>query len=334
MSGSLSLRARILGVVPAVAVAAWLMGCAPVEPVCEPSSITPDDTPCPEVYLGQGDIYEPGPLTVRRIEVAACELAAPRPMLVFAPEQEGSYAVVLFQHGFLSGNFQYSRMLEHVASHGFIVVAPQMYPPGLRALFGEPAAAQEAETAERIIAWLPGHLDALTGVRACTERLGLAGHSRGGKVAWIVVKRQPEVADAIAGVDPVDGSGGPLGRQDRVITGPFAFSVPALVIGTGLGGSCAPEGDNHVQFYEASMSPAWHVVVPGQGHADMLDDDASGVGLARLLCPGGPETEGMRRLTAGLMVALFRAALQGDEAAFSYLTDAEAAPIAVTIESK
>ncbi len=313
---------------------AWVSGCARTDPECD-SLPNPTDVPdCPDVYLGQGDIYEPGPLAVRRVQVAACELDAPRAMLVFAPEPEGSYPVIQFQHGFMSSNFQYTQLLEHVASHGFIVVAPQMYEPGLRALFGQPTAAEEAETAERIMEWLPGNLDTITGLRACTERLGLVGHSRGGKVAWLVLTSRPEAIEAIAGVDPVDSTGGPLGGQDRVITGPFDFSVPALIIGAELSGLCAPEGENHVQFYEASAPPAWHAVVPEGGHADMLDDDAPGVHLARLLCPGGPDTDGMRRLTAGLLVALFRGTLQDDPDAFLLLDDTEAAPKAYTIESK
>jgi len=131
-------------------------------------------------------------------------------------------------------------------------------------------------------------------------------------------------------VDPVDGTGGPLGRQPRVIQGPFGFTVPALVIGTGLGGDCAPEGDNHVQFYEACNSPAWHVVAVDQGHADMLDEGSPGAWL----CPGGPDRAGTRRLTAGLLVAFFRAGLQGDAAAYAVLTDPVAAPITITAEAR
>ncbi len=313
---------------------ASMCGCTPCESSCDPEPVGPDGRVCEQVYVGQGNPYEHGPLTTRRIEVGRCEHAAPRELLIFAPGQAGSYPVAVFQHGFMSRNVLYSQVLEQVASHGFVVVAPQMYEPGLAALFGHPTAAQEAEVAAEIIEWLPGHLDLLIGFHACTDRLGIGGHSRGGKVAWLLMVADSDYARAIAGVDPVDGTGGPLGGQARAIDGPFAFSAPALVIGTGLAGSCAPPGDNHEQFYQASTSPAWHVVVPGQGHADMLDDDGPGVEQARQLCPGGPDTAGMRRLAAGLLVALFRASLQDDVSAYSYLTDASSAPIPITVESK
>jgi chlorophyllase len=130
----------------------------------------------------------------------------------------------------------------------------------------------------------------------------------------------------------VDGTGGPLGHQARVVQGSFAFSLPTLVIGTGLGGNCAPAGDNHEQFYAASAPPAWHIVVPNAGHADMLDEATALA--ASSLCPGGPDRAGMRRLTAGLLVAFFRGSLQGDAAAFAYLTDRAGAPLPIESEVK
>ncbi len=151
-------------------------------------------------------------------------------------------------------------------------------------------------------------------------------------MAWLVLVADPSRAQAVAGVDPVDGTGGPFGNQARVVQGPFAFSLPALVIGTGLGGSCAPAGDNHEQFYAASRSPAWHVVIPDAGHADMLDE-ATAIS-ASSVCPGGPDRAAVRRLTAGLLVAFFRGSLQGDASAYTCLTDTVAAPMTIAVESK
>jgi chlorophyllase len=116
------------------------------------------------------------------------------------------------------------------------------------------------------------------------------------------------------------------------VQGPFSFSLPTLVIGTGLGGNCAPAGDNHGQFYAASRSPAWHVVVPDAGHADMLDETTAIT--ASSVCPGGSDRAAVRRLTAGLLVALFRGSLQGDASAYTYLTDTAAAPLKIEVETK
>jgi chlorophyllase len=292
-----------------------------------PNSVIDTSQP---LFVDTGDPYEPGPMAVQTLKIKQCEDTAPFPLQIYAPETPGAYPVVVFQHGFLARNSSYSEILRHLASHGFIVVAPQMYEPSLWALLGHPTAAQESDWVLLVLDWLPGHLDNVTGLNARTDRLGLAGHSRGGKVIWQVMVGDPTRGKAIAGVDPVDGTGGPLGNQPRVIQGSFAFSVPALVIGTGLRGSCAPEGDNHVQFYAASNSPAWHVVAVDQGHTDMLDEGSFGTSF----CPGGPNRAGMRRLTAGLLVAFFRGSLQGDPAAYGYLTDTTAAPIPITAEAK
>uniref|UniRef100_A0A804LZJ5 Chlorophyllase n=1 Tax=Zea mays TaxID=4577 RepID=A0A804LZJ5_MAIZE len=50
----------------------------------------------------------------------------PKPLLVAAPRETGEYPVILFLHGYLAVNSFYSQLFEHVASHGFIVVGPQV----------------------------------------------------------------------------------------------------------------------------------------------------------------------------------------------------------------
>ncbi|MGD8451811.1 MAG: dienelactone hydrolase family protein [Phycisphaerae bacterium] len=289
-------------------------------------------TPTVEPYVGRGDPYAPGSLAVRTVNLDCCVIGVPVPLLIYAPETPGAYPIVVFFHGFLSRNVAYSEILRHVASHGFVVVAPQMYEPGLPALLGNPSAAEEADVAGELLEALPGRFDTLLGYAPAGDRVGLAGHSRGGKVAWLVLTADASRARAVAGVDLVDGTGGPLGNQARVVQGPFAFSLPALVIGTGLGGDCAPVGDNHEQFYAASASPAWHIVVPDHGHGDMLDEDAAAA--AGVPCSTGPNRAAMRQLTAGLLTAFFRASLQGDATAYDYLTDTDAAPLAIEVESK
>jgi chlorophyllase len=284
------------------------------------------------LFVGAGDPYQPAQLAVHSIDVAACERGAPTPIRIHVPSQSAAYPVVLFQHGFMARNSAYDDMLSHLATHGFVVVAPQMYEPGLGPLTGNPTAAQEAELATRVLAWLPLHLTETIGYQARTDLVGIAGHSRGGKVAWLVASADPGRVHAIAGVDPVDGAGGPFGNQPRVINGTFAFSLPALVLGAELGGACAPTGDNHVQFFGASQSPAWHVIATGHGHGDMLDEPEAIA--AAVLCTGGPDRAGMRRLTAGLLVALFRAELQGDATVRPVLEGVRTPPILATFEMK
>lgn len=283
-------------------------------------------------YRSEGNPYDAGTLGVRQVELCGSSGGPPVPLRIHTPDSAGVYAVVVLQHGFMARNICYGGIADHLASHGFVVVLPQMYEPGLGPLTGNPTAAEEARCVAHLLTWLGGNLSNAVGVTARTDLLGLSGHSRGGKVAWTVMAEDPSRAKAIAGIDPVDGTGGPGGDQPRVVQGPFGFPVPSLVIGTGLGGACAPAGDNHEQFYAASASPAWHIIATNQGHGDMLDEGCAN--LAGLICESGPDRSGMRRLTAGLLTAFFRAHLQDDADALVWLYDAAAAPVPVTIDSK
>lgn len=315
-----------------LSLALLLAGCAPDLPPCPPSTTDADGSPPPAstLYVGSGSPYERGALNVVTVDLKRCDYSAPVAMQIHAPDSGGGFPVVVFQHGFLLANADYSEMLVHVASHGFTVVAPQMYAPhGLP--FGQPTIAEETSLLAQVIDWIQTGLGTAVGVSADATRLGLAGHSRGGKVVWNLLINDSTRALAVAGVDPVDG--GFFGQQ-RIVNGQFGFSLPTLVMGAGQGSRCAPEGDNHEQFYQASSGPAWHVIVADAGHMDMLNDDLGSCGLICAICPVGADRAAMRELTAGMLTAFFRATLQGDSEAVHYLTDPVSAPMAIEVESR
>lgn len=94
--------------------------------------------------FAHGGIYEDGPYKVEIVNVdhssesstccAKGRVAAavtstnfpPKPLIVAIPKDEGDYPVVQFHHGFTLQNMFYSQLIAHVASYGFIVVAPQV----------------------------------------------------------------------------------------------------------------------------------------------------------------------------------------------------------------
>lgn len=292
------------------------------------------------VYVGAAPVFEQGPLAVDVADVAEGELGAPRFMQVYVPEASFEYPVVLFHHGFSGDVRSYTELLTHLSSHGFVVAAPQMYSPGT--FIGAPTTQEEAEAARTVHEFLLAHLaEILAGADATprVDRLGLAAHSRGGKLIWLMAEQGAPYASALAGVDPVDGTfefGFGTG-EPRLIEGPFGHGLPSLVLGTGRGPedgvsgmACAPEGDNHEQFFESSAAPAFHVVVPGYGHTDMMDPDMPPCGL--FCCPGGEDLAAMRRLTAGLLVAFFRATLGHDEGSYGPLRTADGAPLPIEVE--
>lgn len=49
----------------------------------------------------------------------------PKPLLIASPSEAGEFPVLIFLHGYLLLNSFYSQLILHVASHGFIVIAPQ-----------------------------------------------------------------------------------------------------------------------------------------------------------------------------------------------------------------
>jgi len=332
-------------VIIAAAMLGGLSACDPaICPPCISSSMeTNASSPLSgDCYVGTDDPYQPGSRVTRIVNVAACEAGAPVAMRIITPQTPGTYAVVVFQHGYLLANHFYDTFLSQIASHGFVVVVPQMHTPSERTDARLIPYQIESSRALRVLDWLPGNLSTFAGVTANTNSLGLAGHSRGGKVAWHVLIQDSSRAIAVAGIEPTDSPVVPLINDSRIIQGPLNFPFPSLVIGAGLlstpaypsGATCASIGGNHVQFYEASASPAWHVVVPDGAHLDLLNDDLSTCGTICGLCTVGPNQTTMRQLTAGLLVAFFRAALQGDTDAYRYLTDTQLAPMFMEVESR
>ena len=54
------------------------------------------------------------------------EAATPKPLLIFTPLEAGEFPVLVLLHGYLLCNSFYSQLSHHIASHGFILVVPQV----------------------------------------------------------------------------------------------------------------------------------------------------------------------------------------------------------------
>ncbi|QOJ14530.1 MAG: hypothetical protein HRU75_07695 [Planctomycetia bacterium] len=306
----------------------------------------------PSALLSTSSPFDRGPLAVRTFEVAACRQGPPVPLRVHTPEAAGQYAVVLFHHGFMTRNSFYDSILTHVASHGLIVIAPQSYEPGLGALSGNPNVVQEAEFSRQIVSWTETGLEAAiraamtSDVRSDTSNgkeagaikplsnlLTIGGHSRGGLAAWLVCEALPGRFAGIVGVDPVGGAGGRVstrGTQPQSSSAESMAGPPAVILGAGLGGSCAPTGRNYEQFFAATAGPAWKIVAIEQGHGDMLDESAAVA--AGQVCDTSRNRDPMRRLTAGLIVLTARRGALADattDAILDGITDASPTPVVI-----
>jgi pimeloyl-ACP methyl ester carboxylesterase len=207
-----------------------------------------------------------------------------------SPAARGPVArLVVFFPGFMVSPWSYRSLLASIVADGTSIVAPQMYRRGPRALTGHPSAGEEAELGIRLV-------EHLVAARRPGE-VWLAGHSRGGQVAWRVAERVE--ADGVVVIDPVDGAG----RHPTTlaaVAAPATFAARTLVVGAGVGGRCAPDPVNHRHFAAAAPPGSTHVVIDTMGHGDVLDDRPARA--SRRLCGGSPDPGRERDAVAELVV--------------------------------
>jgi chlorophyllase len=181
---------------------------------------------------------------------------------------------VIFHHGFVLPTNFYSTLLHHLASWGFVVVAPALYNTMGGSPFGHIDPKEEILRARDVLAWSQGSSlnQTLQGnpetsnVSADPQRVVVVGHSRGGKVAAALalpvdtvlspskdetcsdgaqecLVTSPFPLKGVALLDPVDGKA-PPGKccNNGCILDPrlterrsLDFNMPTLVLGTGFG---------------------------------------------------------------------------------------------------
>lgn len=212
-----------------------------------------------------------------------------------------------------------------------------------------PPACVELNSAESVADWLlkyglDGHLPG--GVKPdFSSGLALAGHSRGGRTAFALADKRAAYSakndaasgihsrlltksgssdalnlSVLIGVDPVAAS---MCCASMPVVNPetdfFEFDVPVAVIGSGLGGDCAPKSGNHAQFFKRSKPPKRvEFLAPQYGHMDVLDDNPAGDGscfscvsalMSKCMCQNakGRSRDCMSRTVGGIAFAFFRA---------------------------
>ncbi|KNA19421.1 hypothetical protein SOVF_061820 [Spinacia oleracea] len=299
-------------------------------------------------------IFENGKFEVTKpIEVEKSKFSAPEPLLVVSPYQPGLYPILLFVHGTLISNEDYSDLFQRIVSHGFIVVAPKLF-----SIFNFPSEEDEIEMVVSVANWLPSNLQDVLhervgeGVEGDLNKLAISGHSRGGKSAFGVTLGLSKTKltvniSALIGVDPVAGSNKNDRTQPHVLTyvpNSFNLSIPVTIIGTGLGNQtnfllppCAPNYVNHQEFY-VECKESSHFVILKYGHMQMLNDYVDPIAsYVSLVCESGDGLKStMRRTVSGIMVA-FLDAYFGDDGGrqyFAILANPSLTPTRVYVEKK
>lgn len=206
---------------------------------------------------GTPNVYDLG--SIGEIPTAAMRDAAP---------EAGDLPLVLFSHGFAGIRFQSFFMTEHLASHGYVVAAPDHVGntiTDLGSLGDEEAIARSAiDRPLDLLFVLDRLLAGETGVDVSIDpaRIATSGHSFGGWTS-LETARQDDRIGAVFSLAPGFREG----------------STPADVAGIGrpialFGGSedgTTPFDTDQQPAYEAAAPPKLLVEVMGAGHLDFSD---------------------------------------------------------------
>jgi dienelactone hydrolase len=170
------------------------------------------------------------------------------------------FAAIAFGHGFLQEPERYGGLLAHLASWGYVVVAPSSQ-TGLAA--DHAAFASDLSAA---LAWLEaagvedgGWLDG----RVDDTRLGLAGHSMGGGAALLAAAADPRVAAWLV-LAPAETSPSAVDAMADV-------SAPGAVL-AGDEDVITPLADHARPIFEAGAAPRLLVLLRGGSHCGFQDD--------------------------------------------------------------
>lgn len=243
---------------------------------------------------------------------------------VAVPRGAGRHPLVVVAHGFQIAPSQYYGHLRHLASFGYVALTTT-FPTSLAGNDNPRQAAALASAIDWALA------DASLGGRVDGARIGVSGHSLGGKLALLAATLDARIKAAFL-LDPVD-SGGPFGCREprcvRVRTRVAALDIPTAYLGEttdarGLVQACAPAEDNFLVLHGASRSPSLAITAIGANHVSFVDDPAT-CGIACGACNAAvAEHGGVLTLARATMTAFFERWLRGDARYDRFLTGDDA----------
>lgn len=193
--------------------------------------------------------------TIASIDTPALRDATPAP---------GPWPVVMFSHGFGGIRFQSYFLTEHLATHGFVVVAPDHPGNTLTDFFqlGDEQATIQSSIDRPLdilfaLDWIGGGGPDLPEVDPA--RVGMTGHSFGGWTAFEAPRQSPDIIATFPMAPGFKGGATP----DMVAE----LKRPVMIFGGSVDGTTPFETDQQAA-YDVAADPRYLIEILGAGHLD------------------------------------------------------------------
>lgn len=196
--------------------------------------------------------------------------------------QAGPAPAITFGHGFLQPTSRYATTLQHLATHGFIVIASESE----GSLF--PSHGNFASDISRCLTFLEQQ-NATAGSflagKVDTAAFGISGHSMGGGASLLAAAGDGRIR-ALAVEAPAD-------TNPSAITASASVAAPALLI-VGDADTIVPTASHGQPMYNSLRSPRQLANIRGGSHCGFID--ANGLGCDAASLPRGDQLQATRRL--------------------------------------
>jgi pimeloyl-ACP methyl ester carboxylesterase len=232
--------------------------------------LTPSNTLAMDaVNMPSGDLAGLGPQQIISTRMMIDHQGEELPIALYQPANAPANSpAIVFLPGLMAPDDQYESYARALASRGFVVAVRGWY-----SLFTTDI--ELAHDANVIADWLVS----TQGVNP--KKIGIAGHSMGGKDAMLAASRYGVFASVVA-IDPDDN-----GKLSVAHGGLIALMrAPLLLIGAEVAWQassiCAPKENNYQRFFEQASLGTVELTLKNADHVQMLDEpDSFGYGICR-----------------------------------------------------
>lgn len=237
------------------------------------------------------------------------------------PGSGGPHPGVVLLHGFRIDGALYHRTADHVASFGYVVCVPD-YPAGFN-----PNHLENVADALGTVDWMTQ--DAPFAGNVDAAEIVAAGHSLGGKLAFLAAAMDPRIT-GVVGLDPVDAAMlcDPMDCPDA--TDLLPLQVPTALLGetidatASFGQACAPADANFQTFFEAGGSPSIEVTLTEANHVSFVDDPDQCGFVCSFCNDAQTDQSDLLPIIRAYFVAFLQRYVKGDARYDEYLTGATA----------